>query len=60
MTAPGSGRVLSLETDAVMEVVRVAANDQFPALLPALYHGSKATGPRPHASFDAMWRDFSE
>ena len=46
-TATGSERVLSPGTDVVLEVVRVAANEHFPALLPALYPGSKATDPRP-------------
>ena len=53
-------RFLSPGTDVVLEVVRVAANEQFPALLPALYPGSKATNPRPHASLDAMWEAFSD
>ena len=38
-TATRSGRVLSPGTDVVLEVVRVAANEQFPALLPALCPG---------------------
>ena len=59
-TATGSERVLSPGTDGVLEVVRVAANEQFPALLPALYPGSKATDPRPYASLDAIWRAFSD
>ena len=59
-TAPGSERILSSETDVVLEVVRVAANEQFPALLPALYPGSKATDPRPYAPLDALWRAFSD
>ena len=58
--ATGSERVLSTGTDVVLEVVRVAANEQFPALLPALYPGAKATDPRPYASLDAMWRVFSD
>ena len=59
-TATGSKRVFSPGTDVVLKVVRVAANEQFPALLPALYSGSKATGPWPYASLDAMWRAFSD
>ena len=59
-TAAGSDRVLSPGTDVVLEVVRVAANEQFPALLPALYPGSKATDPRPYASLDATWRALSD
>ena len=59
-TATGSERVLSPGTDVVLEVVGVAANELFPALLPALYPGSKATDPRPYASLDATWRTFSD
>ena len=59
-TATESERVLSPGTDVVLEVVRVAANEQLPALLPALYPGSKATDPRPYPSLDAMWRAFSD
>ena len=59
-TATGSERVLSPGTDVVLEVVRVAATEQFPALMPALYPGSKATDPRPYASLDAIWRVFSD
>ena len=39
----GEVSVSSPGTDVVLEVVRVAANEQFPALRPALYPGSKAT-----------------
>ena len=53
-TGSGGERVLSPGTDVVLEVVRVAANEQFPALQPALYPGSKTTDPRPYASLDAM------
>ena len=53
-TATGSERVWSPGTDVVLQVVRVAANQQVPALLPALYPGSKATDPRPYASLNAM------
>ena len=59
-TATGSERVLSPGTDVALEVARVAANEQCPALLPALYPGSKATDPRLYASLDAMWRAFSD
>ena len=53
-TATGSERVLSPGTDVVLEVVRVAAIEQFGVLMPALYPGWKATDPRPHASLDAI------
>ena len=59
-TAMESERVLSPGTDVVLEVVRVAANEQFSARIPALYPGSKATDPRPYASLDAIWRAFSD
>ena len=51
-TATRSERVSSPGTDVVLEVVRAAATEQFPALLPALYPGSKASDPRPYASLD--------
>ena len=59
-TATESQRFLSLGKDMVLEVVRVAANEQFPALLSALYPCSKATDPRPYASLDAVWGAFSD
>ena len=58
-TATESECFLSPGTDGVLEMVRMAANEQFPALLPALYPGSKETDQRPYASLDAMWRAFS-
>ena len=51
----GSERVLSPGTDMVLEVVRMAVNEQFPTLMPTLYPGSKATDPRPFASLYAIW-----
>ena len=57
-TATESERVLSAGTDVVLDVVRVAANEHFSALLPALTSGSKATDPRPYAWLDAMWQAF--
>ena len=56
----GSERVLSPGTDVVLEVVRMAVNEQFLTLMPTLYPGSKATDPRPYASLDAMWKAFSD
>ena len=44
----------------MLEVVRVAVNEQFLALMHALYPGSKATDQRPYASLDVMWRVFSD
>ena len=59
-TATGSERVYSPGTDVVLELVRMAVNEQFPTLRPMLYPGSKATDRRPYASLDAMWRAFSD
>ena len=38
----------------------MAANEQFPTLMPTFCPGSKATGPRPYVSLDAMWKTFSD
>ena len=46
-TATGSKRDLAPGADVVLGVVRITVNAQFPALIPALYPGSKATVPRP-------------
>ena len=59
-TATGGWRVLSPGTDVVLEVIRMAVNEQFPTLMPMLYPGSKAADPRPYALLDAMWRVFSD
>ena len=59
-SATGSERVLSPGANVVLKVVRVAANEQFPALMPASYPGSKAMDPRPYASLDAIWRAFND
>ena len=34
--------------------------DRFPSLMPTLYPGSMATGPKPYASLDEMWTAFSD
>ena len=44
----------------VLEVVRMAVNEQFPSLMPTLYPGSTATDPRPYASLDKMWKAFGD
>ena len=44
----------------VLEVVRMAVNEQFPSLMPTLYPGSMATGPKPYASLDEMWKAFDD
>ena len=59
-TATGSECVLSPGTDVVLEVVRMAVNEQFPTLMPTLYPGSKATDPWSYASLDAMRRVFGD
>ena len=59
-TATRSERVFSPGTDVVLEVVEMAANEQFSALLPDLYPGSKAADPQIYTSLDAMWRAFSD
>ena len=51
----GSERTLAPGVDVVLEVVRMAMNEQFPSLMPTLYPGSMATGPKPYASLDEMW-----
>ena len=43
--------------DVVLEVVRMAMNEQFLTLMPTLYPGSMATDPKPYVSLDAMWLD---
>ena len=59
-TTTGNDRVLSPGTDVVLEVVRVAANERFPALMPAMYPGLMATDPLPQASLDAISRSLSD
>ena len=51
----GSERTLAPGVDVVLEVVRMAVNEQFPSLTPTLYPGSMATAPKPYASLDEMW-----
>ena len=50
----GSERTLAPGVDVVLEVVRMAVNEQFPTLMPTLYPGSMATDPKPYASLDKM------
>ena len=56
----GSERTLAPGIDVVLEVVRMAVNEQFPSLVPTLYPGSMATGPKPYASLDEMWKALSD
>ena len=46
----GSERTLAPGVDVVLEVVRMAVNEQFPMLMRTLYPGSMATDPKPYAS----------
>ena len=55
----GSERTLAPGVDVVLEVVRMV-NEQFPSLMPTLYPGSMATGPKPYASLDKMWKAFGD
>ena len=54
-----SERTLAPGVDVVLEVVRMAVNEQFPSM-PTLYPGSMATGLKPYASLDEMWKAFSD
>ena len=56
----GSERTRAPEVDVVLEVVRMAVNEQFPSLIPTSYPGSMATGPKPYASLDEMWKTFGD
>ena len=56
----GGERTLAPGVDVVLEVVRMAVKEQFPSLMPTLYPGSMATGPKPYASLDEMWTAFSD
>ena len=38
----------------------MAVNEQFPSLMPILYPGSMATGPKPYASLDKVWKAFGD
>ena len=55
----GSERALAPGVDVVLEVVRMAVNEQFSSLMPTLYPGSMATGPMPYASLDE-WKAFGD
>ena len=56
----GSERTLAPGVDVVLEVFRMAVNEQFPSLMPTLYPGSMATDPQPYASLDKMWKAFGD
>ena len=55
----GTKRVLASGTDIVLEVVRMAVNEQYPSFfMLTLYPGARATEPRPFGTLDAMWLAF--
>ena len=56
----GSERTLAPGVDVVWEVVRMAVNEQFPSLMPTSYPGLMATGPKPYALLDEMWKAFGD
>ena len=56
----GSERTLVPGVDVVLEVVRMAVNEQFPSLMPILCPGSMATDPKPYAYLDKMWKAFGD
>lgn len=53
--ATGTERVLTQEVQVILEVVRMAINEQYPSLMPTLYPGALATVPRSFGTLDAMW-----
>ena len=56
----GIERTLAPGVDVVLEVVKMAVNEQLPTLMPTLYTGSMATNPTPYASLDKMWKTFDD
>ena len=56
----GSERTLAPGVNVVLEVVSMAVNEQFPSFMPSLCPGSMATGPKPYASLDEMWKAFGD
>ena len=56
----GNERTLAPGVDVVLEVVRMAVNEQFPSLMPILYPGLMATDPMPYATLDKMWNAFGD
>ena len=53
--ATGAERVLAPGSEIVLEVVRMAVNEQYPSLMSTLYPGVMATRPKPFTTLDAMW-----
>ena len=56
----GNERNLAPGIAVVLEVVRMAVNEQFSSLMPTLCPGSMATAPKPYASLDEMWKAFGD
>ena len=56
----GSERTLAPGVDVVLEVVRMAVNEQFPSLMTTLYPVLMATDPKLYASLDKMWKSFAD
>ena len=60
LAVTGSERTLAPGIEVVLEVVRMAVNEQFPSLMPTLYPSSMATDSKPCASLDKMWKAFDD
>ena len=56
--ATGTDRVLAPGVEFVLEVVRMAVQEQYPSFTPTLYQGVLATASRPFVTLDAMWLAF--
>ena len=56
----GSERTLAPGVEVVLEVVRMAVDEQVSSLMPTSYPGSMATDPRPYASLGKMWKAFGD
>ena len=55
----GAEHVSAPGAEIVLEVVRMAFNEQYPSLMSTPYPGVMATEPRPFGTVDAMWLAFS-
>ena len=60
LAVTGSERTLAPGIEVVLEVVRMAVNEQFPSLMPTLYPSSMATDSKPCASLGMMWTAFGD
>ena len=60
LAVTGSERTLAPGVDVVLEVVRLAVNEQFPTLMPTLYPSSMDTDPKLYASLDKGWKAFGD